>query len=239
MDHESHLQAIERASSAFATAAARAGLGAAVPSCPGWDVGELVRHLGRVQRFWAHVAANPGSTWEHVDAPEFPADEKLLDWFAEQSSTLLASLRALDPATERWTWSTDHTAGWIARRQAHEAAVHRWDAELAAGDPQPVDALLASDGIDEFLTWMLGPDETRPAGSVHLHCGDVEGEWTLHPIDGGGYELRREHAKGACALRGTANDLLLALWGRRPLSSVDVVGDAELAAAFVEWAGAD
>ena len=45
----------------------------------------------------------------------------------------------------------------------------------------------------------------------------------------------REHAKGSCALRGTASDLLLRLWRRRPIETVDVIGDAEVARRFVAW----
>ena len=53
-------------------------------------------------------------------------------------------LEAADPAEEAWNWSDDHTVGFILRRQAHEALVHRVDAELAAGDRTDLDPLLAS-----------------------------------------------------------------------------------------------
>lgn len=240
IDHDEYIDIITRESAAFVAAATQAGFGSPVPSCPDWDVAALVRHLGEVQWFWWHVVTDRPVSWEDVPEPEYPVDDgALLAWFGDQTRALVDALRTTAPDEERYTWTTDHTAGWISRRQAHEAAVHRWDAELAAGDPRPIDAELASDGIDEFLMWFLGPDETRPGGSVHLHCGDVAGEWTLHPIDGAGYDVRREHAKGACAIRGSANDILLALWRRRPLDTVDVVGDADLAAEFVAWPGLD
>jgi hypothetical protein len=45
--------------------------------------------------------------------------------------------------------------------------------------------------------------------------------------------VSREHAKGAAALRGPASALLLALWRRTGLDTVDVVGDGDVAARFV------
>ena len=50
-----------------------------------------------------------------------------------------------------------------------------------------------------------------------------------------GFDVTREHAKGDCALRGAASDLLLVLWRRRPMSTIDVVGDADVAARFLAW----
>jgi len=52
----------------------------------------------------------------------------------------------------------------------------------------------------------------------------VPGEWLL-TFGQGASVLERAHAKGDAAIRGPAGDLLLVLWGRRPPSSVDVVGD--------------
>jgi hypothetical protein len=97
-----------------------------------------------------------------------------------------------------------------------------------------VEPALASDGIDEFLHWFHSSGADRPSvgGSVHLHCTDVDGEWTVREHDGARV-VTREHAKGDCALRGAASDLLLVLWRRLPLSAVDVVGDADVAARFV------
>jgi hypothetical protein len=50
-----------------------------------------------------------------------------------------AFLAATAPSTPAWTWSEDHTVGFIRRRQAHEALIHRIDAEQAAGDRTGMD----------------------------------------------------------------------------------------------------
>ena len=55
--------------------------------------------------------------------------------FEPSTSSLGWSPRSSPPtrASEAWTWSTDQTVGFIVRRQAHEALIHRLDAELTAG----------------------------------------------------------------------------------------------------------
>ena len=128
-----------------------------------------------------------------------------------------------------WTWTTDHTAGWVLRRMAHETAAHLGD---AAADRRhgAVDRRRAGQRRHRRVPAVLrpdAPDGTAPlGGSVHLHCTDVAGEWFV--VDGaeGGLTVTREHAKGDCALRGAASDLLFVLWRRLPLDRVDVVGDA-------------
>ena len=101
---------------------------------------------------------------------------------------------------------------------------------------RPIDAALASDGIDEFLHVMaVRPSEgAHLDGSVHIHCTDVAGEWTTRLVDGS-LVTAREHAKGDCALRGPADVLYRALWRRADLAQVDVVGDADVARQFVAW----
>jgi hypothetical protein len=112
-----------------------------------------------------------------------------------------------------------------------ETAVHRWDAQLAGGTPEPIDPARASDGVDEFLTVILAdPRFTRPiGGSVHLHAIDTPGEWLVVDGDDGAVVVTREHAKGAVALRGPADRLLLALWGRIPLDDLEILGDRSVA----------
>jgi len=49
-------------------------------------------------------------------------------------------------------------------------------------------------------------------------------------------QVAATHAKGDVAVRGPANDLLLALWRRRPLDSVDVVGERAVAEQLLDVA---
>ncbi len=88
-----------------------------------------------------------------------------------------------------------------------------------------------ADGIEEFFNWHAGrPTEGRPevGGSVHLHCTDAEGEWTITRIAGGIIDYERAHTMGDAAVKGEANALLLWLW-RRNGPSVEVFGDTDVA----------
>jgi uncharacterized protein (TIGR03083 family) len=229
-----HLNVFQRDGAAFADACRTAGLDAPVPSCPGWTVDELLWHLTEIHHFWGWMLAERVDTPDSYVRPDRPTGDALFDMYADGLGRLGSALRDTPPDTAIWTWTDDHSVGWLVRRMAHETAIHRWDAEDAAGVAQPLDPELASDGIDEFLTWFLSPaaDAQPVGGSVHIHCGDVAGEWTLRPA-GDGFDVTREHAKGDCALRGPASDLLLALWRRRPMSTIDVVGDADIAGRFL------
>ena len=239
METNEFIVALDRDSAAFVDACAVAGLAAPVPSCPGWNVADLLWHLTEVHDFWRTILAERLSSWESYEQPPRPADEAIAVMYRRGRVELVQTLADVDPATPTWTWSSDKSAGFVIRRMAHETAVHLWDASDAAGMTNPIDPALASDGIDEFLAYFLSDvaEGAEPVGgSVHLHCGDVPGEWTVREHDDG-FVVLREHSKGDCAIRGAASDILLALWRRQPLSTCDVVGDAEVAARFIAHSG--
>jgi uncharacterized protein (TIGR03083 family) len=166
----------------------------------------------------------------YVDPTRPDTDEGLFAFAAESAEQLVTALSAVDPATPVYTWAAQKDVAFVIRRMAQEVAVHRVDAEQAAGRDHRIDPDLASDGVDEFLEFHLA-DEV--AGSVHLHCTDVDGEWLVAPGADGTKVVTREHAKGDAAIRGPAHDLLMVLWRRQPLDTVDVVGDRSVAERFV------
>lgn len=234
LDRERYLRALADDARALLASAQEAGTAARVPACPDWSAGDLVYHVGNVAGFWASIVSRRVTEAGAVDfQPEpRPPDDGLLEWSQERCARLVQALTDTPGDTPVWTWASDHSAGFLVRRMAHEFAVHRVDAEQAAGRPGAVDAELASDGIDELLEHFLGPrpvtatpDAPPVAGSVHVHCTDVAGEWLLR-FDGGTPVVTREHAKGDVALRGPASDLFLVLWHRRPPDAVEVLGDA-------------
>jgi hypothetical protein len=75
----------------------------------------------------------------------------------------------------------------------------------------------------------LRNSRTRNGDTVHLNCTDTEGEWLL-ALERDRVDVRTGHAKGDCAARGSASDLLLFLWGRLPASRLEVLGDGGLLA---------
>lgn len=242
MDSSAHLTALRREGDAFAEACAEADLTQGVPSCPDFSLADLVWHVTRVHDLFRFVVQHGATELSQHERPTRPDPPLLLSAYRAGLDALLSVLAAADPATEVWTFTDDHSVRFVIRRLAHETAVHRCDAETAVGIDAVLDAELASDGIDEFFTHFArrGADGAVPiGGSVHVHCTDVPGEWTFYPgIDESGaptFDLIREHAKGDCALRGTASDLLLAMWRRIPIDRLDIVGDVSVAARFLAY----
>ncbi|CAN5606024.1 maleylpyruvate isomerase family mycothiol-dependent enzyme [soil metagenome] len=226
LSHERYLDTIEKESVALAEAA-RENLDAHVPSCPEWNMSDLLGHMGEVQRFWNEMAdralTDPRASGDH----DPPAGVDLIEWFTEAPQLLLGTLRDADLEQPMWSWSPVKKVGFVPRRMAQETAVHRWDAQNAVGNPSDIDEDLAVDGIDELLfVWLPteAPLKDPPGSSVHIHTTDADGEWLAildeQPV------VTREHAKGDVALRGPASDVLLYLWGRMEPTSLEIHGDA-------------
>lgn len=132
---------------------------ARVPACPDWDAADLLWHLAGVQAFWAEVVrTRPAPADEKFESalPRPDSYAGLLAAYDDYSAGLAAALADADPAEEAWHWSADHTVGASIRRQAHEALIHRLDAEETAGSITELDPVLAADGVVEALTVMYG-----------------------------------------------------------------------------------
>lgn len=224
-----------RADSDALLAACLADPAAPVPSCPGWDRGALVAHLGRTHE-WVRLQAErgPGERVRFGETDNAPDVAALADWFAAGAVALIDALAAMDLAATWPTWAGPQPGTFYPRRMAQETAVHRRDA-----DPAPFDPELAVDGVNELLELFAplasGDKLTGRPGSIHLHATDTDGEWLVH-LTPDGIRFEHGHARGDVALRGTASDLLLWGWNRVPVDDrFEVFGDAS----FLEvWRGA-
>ena len=201
-----------------------------VPSCPGWDVEKLVGHLGRVHR-WVTAMVRAKA----VDRLDFPPRPEVVDaqWFDEGVAELTAALGEAGPDVAMWTFpGGGGTSRFWFRRQAEETAVHRWDVEhaVAPATARPVATEVALAGVDELLDVFLHGRKGDLGGSIHFHATDSpHGEWIVRLDEDGALMVGHGHEKGDCALRATASDLLLWLWGR-PVGEggLEVFGDEAL-----------
>lgn len=239
-DHELHRAAAETEIARFIEVTGQADLTTPVPTCPGWTFADLIRHHGTTHRWITHIVRTrpKEQVWSRdvdlglpADVGDYPA------WLAAGVEPLLTALRETDGATPTWTYGPDQQVRFYSRRVLYEAAVHRADAEIALGLDPVIAPETAADGIEEFLTVMLGLPRVaesiqkfgRFGETLHLHAtdGDGDGEWmiTLGP-DGTTWE--RGHAKGTVAVRGTTSDLFLLVWGRLKPERLTVFGDQEL-----------
>ena len=162
----------------------------------------------------------PASEPKFDTAQTGPHDADGLErWMRESTHELLQSLHDHSWATPAWTWwKHPRTVGAIARHQVQEAAVHRWDAQLAIGTPEPLPDAVAADGFDEFLEIARQLRDPAPITFVAIDTGR-----SFDLCDG-----------SPCAtVSGTAADLVLLLHGRRTLTHADVEGDPMVVEAFL------
>jgi len=237
MDYGDLVAAVEGELGALVAAVGEGDGGARVPTCPDWSLDHLAVHAGEFCGFWSHVLAEGTGRPKPPFTPAADGDGGgRAAWLAGVGAGLVGELRATAPDTRVWTWHpTEGTATFVARRAAHELAIHRVDAQLAArGAADPVAPALAADGIDEvFVLQAHAPGRTathevaggRTGQTLHLHGTDhTPAEWlvTFAPA---GVQVARSHAKGDLALRGAVSDLEMLLYQRPPTRTVDRFGD--------------
>jgi uncharacterized protein (TIGR03083 family) len=196
--------------------AADGRIDAPVPSCPGWTARDLVTHVATVYEH--KIACTELGREPEPWPPSWPPDREPVSWFRDAHARLLAMFDAHGPTDPSPTWwPPDQTVGFWARRMAHETAIHRVDAELAAGAVTPVDAALALDGVDEVLTVMLAGDWSEapiepPAGQrAAVEAGDRRWVVTFEPT---AILVAQEQGSVDATVGGDTSDVVCWLWGR-------------------------
>ena len=235
MDVTDYVAAIEAAALRIGSVLEDVDLDASVPSCPDWSARDLVRHLGGVHS-WARTIVEhrlPSPPREELEAlvGGWPSDGDLLAWFQTGSKRLADVLRSAPETLTCWTFLEGDTplVHW-ARRQAHETAIHRVDAELAAGvEPESFDQAFAADGIDELLTGFITRDGRGPRSATpetfRLRSTDSGEAWTVYYDAHKAVTQRCGDPDADAFVRGSASDLYRWVWHRLHRDSVEVVGD--------------
>ncbi len=212
-----------------------------VPTCPGWNLEQLFRHVGRGDRWAAQIVRDRMDTFldfRSVEGGKPPPElDDAIAWLNDGAQLLVDAVEVAGGDTPVWTFLGPRPANWWVRRRLHENLVHRADAALAVGADFTLDAAVAADGIDEFLERIViqaGKDGAalplEGGDTLHLHATDPglgeAGEWTV-AVDDIVITWSHEHGKGTVALRGAATELLLAMTRRVPLAEtgIAVFGD--------------
>jgi uncharacterized protein (TIGR03083 family) len=232
MEVEQYVGQLEIAGEQLLRAARFAGLSARVPSCPDWDVGQLVRHTTRVHH-WALFILGGGQS----DAYSFerPVDAELFAVYESGLSQLASALRTAPADLDVWTYLPGETAvrSW-ARRQAHETSVHRIDAELAAdAGVGEFEADFAADGIAELLM-LFAPLRFSTGGiaeprTITLTPVDANRAWTVQLGPSGVQAVERAQDGSDLSVFATASDLYRWVWNRAGDDEVSLSGDVTLA----------
>jgi uncharacterized protein (TIGR03083 family) len=212
-----------------------------VPTCPGWTLKQLLRHVGRGDRWAAQIvrdrldeSLDPRSV-EGGKPPPDPADT--ISWLHGGAQRLVDAVELSGAETPVWTFLGPRPANWWIRRRLHEATVHRADAAIAVRSEFTLEPGLAADGITEWLERVAiqaggegAPLPLDDGNTLHLHATDPglgeAGEWTIS-VTGAGITWSHDHGKGSVAVRGGATELLLAMTRRVSVADtgIEMLGD--------------
>ncbi len=253
MEIAEHIAALRLHGTALADAAERAGLDAPVPPCEPWLVKDLLRHTGFIHRWAArHITERPATVLDGPPEAEIlqggPADPELLAWFRAGHAALVETLSTADPALDCATFmAAPCPLAFWARRQAHETAMHRADADSASGVLPGYPAGFAADGIDELIMGFGRRAKYRPitdadGGRLRVLAADTGDAWSVDAREGrmqprreaGGEPAGDQAGDGAstaaCTVSGPASGVYLFLWHRAGAAraGVTVTGDPGL-----------
>ena len=245
-----YIAAIAAESARFSQLIREVDQDAPVPSCPDWSIQDLAWHLAEVQYFWASIAEDLLTSPDAVQELRRPSHAEMPHLFDAQNQRLIAALAGHESDTPCWSWhDAGHNIGWLRRRQAHEALIHRIDAELAAGQLTDVDHGLAADGIDEILSVMVDASSIPAWASFNADGRtatievDAGRTWSMrlgrftgtssntgNTYDDPALVLAPVDGPPTVAVRGTAPELDLWLWGRGPVDPLSIQGSTTAAA---------
>lgn len=234
MDVASLLEQLAADGRALVTAVSGRDFDAPVPRTE-WNLRQLIAHLGGVQR-WATEVVETHSATAATPAGEAvgraPGDDQLLDWFREGHADLLETLSSAPDDLECFTFlPAPSPLHFWARRQAHEQAIHRADAEGATGREVTLfDADFAQDGLAELLTGFGRRRANAVARAATLGLDAVDGASWLVTFGGERIEAvgPADLAGTDVTVRGLSSDLYLWAWNRQSGAVVD--GDDGVAA---------
>lgn len=243
MDVSDYIGFVASEGELFASAAEQGELSVAIAPCPGWDMRELVRHLGMIHLWAAGNVAYPKDVWLEVGdlsdlaghwpdlATTWPDDRHLVSWYRQTLANLVRVLESAPADLECFTFlpASSPLTMW-ARRQASELAIHRFDAEKTRGATSHFDPQFATDMLDELLSG-FAPRHRKLAvsqeRSLQVHAEDVGDHWHLK-IGPQGIETSRQSGDADLSVAGTAAELYLSMWNRTPDSTVKLAGDNEV-----------
>ncbi len=218
---------------------------ATAPAAPigcyeGWTVVELASHVGQIHRWVTGIVETRATSRPTSGYPAAPDPAEVPAWLVAGADALVAAFTAAGPGEQVWTISRHQrdVAFW-RRRMVLETALHRWDAEVAAGRDATVDDTVAQAGVAETLDVYLAQrlDGTDVGGDgERVAFVPTHGTPATLVLRADGVDLVDGDEGADARVHGSALDLWLLLTCRRPLAGLDVAGDATAAAMAVRAA---
>jgi uncharacterized protein (TIGR03083 family) len=232
-----HIKWLREQTQAFADTVQGLDFDTRVTTCPEWPVRVLVAHIGQSHR-WSAEIARAGAPTGFPDPLDVVLPEDWTTWLIEGAEELIEAVQGNDAPV--WSIGGTGPASFWLRRMTHDTAVHYVDAAITAGVDYEIAEDLAVDGILEGLELLASAEILERNPAVAELCGNGQ-TLRISPSDHPGWLITRtphgvtwRHGTGEAdvTVSGTAQDLLLTVYGRLPLDEVVVSGKREL---FVHW----
>ena len=219
MDFDAYGEAIGNGAAVIRDHAKRAGLDAAVITCPQWQVLDLVAHVGMVHRWVAGLLRS-----DQVDADavlaEGLASSDPLQWLDDGMVGLLQALVDAPAAVSESGPARVATA----RKMAHATSIHAVDAMSASLGRAPsagevwFRAAHAADGIDSLLSLGVTQSQSRVRSeqqrAVAVVPDDITDAWTVQISPEPAVVVPEIRPDATTVWHGSAVDLYLHLWNR-------------------------
>jgi uncharacterized protein (TIGR03083 family) len=243
LDVERLIAGLLEETEAFAETVRGADPGLPVPTCPEWNVRDLVEHVGYAHHWSAALVERRATEFLPLEVGKPEGAAQWADWLREGAGRLVNAVREVGAGTVMWTFLGPRPAAFWVRRMLHDTLVHRADAAAAVGQKVEYRPELAADTISEGLDLLSAPGaaEAQPA------LGELRGRGErlllrpTGPAAPQGWMITRtpegvtwERGDGAAdvTLGGDVTDLLLVFSRRLPPedAKVEITGDAALLA---------
>lgn len=258
MDHQAYVESLREENRLLADLVGDADPTTPVPTCPGWSLRQLVRHVGRGDRWAAQIVAERVDHYldpRAVREGKPPASAAGADmWLRDSPRVLFAAVSSIGPDTPVWTFTGSRRASWWLRRRLHETTVHRADAAISLGVDFEMPAELAADAISEWLDLLAArpfapeaPAPLAPGSVLHLHATDLPGDTGSDGDSGSGGGTGRGAGAGEWLIEGGSSGVswtsghgkgaaavrgrtvdLLLAITRRRPTGVEVLGDQQV-----------
>jgi uncharacterized protein (TIGR03083 family) len=221
---------------------------AAVPSCPGWSIADVVGHLAPIMMGWyRHNLVTRPEDGDFVQAamsaPPLPDDPVArIRYLRESSEKFTQLVTSMDLDTPVWTFGPPGPARFWLLRAATETAVHRWDVEAALGTPTTIVTSRATTSVDETVRgmWRALVEADWPAASpvrnphvpdqpLRIRATDSDRTWTVR-TDGGSLVVATQATDADVPdtrIEGTSYNLMLYLWGRLDADAIHTNGPVD------------
>lgn len=168
-----------------------------VPQYPAWTLRDLITHVASIHGRTVTICRKLPT--ERVPAPQLPEGRDPFDWYQLNLSAMIEALEGAEPEAEVWSFTPPHNVSTWERRMVIETGLHRWDAQQAVEDPDPLLDHVAVSGLDEFSLMWLPRLTDLPA--LEFVAADTKGSWKFGDGE-------------ATTVTGTGSDLFLRLMAR-------------------------